>query len=291
MGLNDKEVALSRKKYGTNEISKKKGNTFIHLLIESLGDPIIKILLIALAIKIVVLFRDFDWYETIGILIAIFLASFISSLSEYGSEKAFTRLQNDSLNIKVKVRRNGVIKEISIDEVVVGDIVILNSGDKIPADGYLIKGNLSVDESALNGEAKESLKIAAVSKNVLDKNKVYRATVVYNGEAEMLVEIVGDKTIIGKISQELQESIPESPLKSRLRDLARTISKIGYIGAILASLSYLFSSIVIENNFDPSLIKATLCSFPVMFEHLLYALTLSVTIIVVAVPEGLYPLW
>lgn len=290
MGLNDKEVALSRKKYGTNEISKKKGNTFIHLLIESLGDPIIKILLIALAIKIVVLFRDFDWYETIGILIAIFLASFISSLSEYGSEKAFTRLQNDSLNIKVKVRRNGVIKEISIDEVVVGDIVILNSGDKIPADGYLIKGNLSVDESALNGEAKESLKIAAVSKNILDKNKVYRATVVYNGEAEMLVEIVGDKTIIGKISQELQESIPESPLKSRLRDLARTISKIGYIGAILASLSYLFSSIVIENNFDPSLIKATLYSFPVMFEHLLYALTLSVTIIVVAVPEGLYPL-
>ena len=290
MGLNDKEVALSRKKYGTNEISKKKGNTFIHLLIESLGDPIIKILLIALAIKIVVLFRDFDWYETIGILIAIFLASFISSLSEYGSEKAFTRLQNDSLNIKVKVRRNGVIKEISIDEVVVGDIVILNSGDKIPADGYLIKGNLSVDESALNGEAKESLKIAAVSKNVLDKNKVYRATVVYNGEAEMLVEIVGDKTIIGKISQELQESIPESPLKSRLRDLARTISKIGYIGAILASLSYLFSSIVIENNFDSSLIKATLCSFPVMFEHLLYALTLSVTIIVVAVPDGLYPL-
>lgn len=290
MGLNDKEVALSRKKYGTNEISKKKGNTFIHLLIESLGDPIIKILLIALAIKIVVLFRDFDWYETIGILIAIFLASFISSLSEYGSEKAFTRLQNDSLNIKVKVRRNGVIKEISIDEVVVGDIVILNSGDKIPADGYLIKGNLSVDESALNGEAKESLKIAAVSKNVLDKNKVYRATVVYNGEAEMLVEIVGDKTIIGKISQELQESIPESPLKSRLRDLAKTISKIGYIGAILASLSYLFSSIVIENNFDPSLIKATLCNFPVMFEHLLYALTLSVTIIVVAVPDGLYPL-
>ncbi len=290
MGLNDKEVALSRKKYGTNEISKKKGNTFIHLLIESLGDPIIKILLIALAIKIVVLFRDFDWYETIGILIAIFLASFISSLSEYGSEKAFTRLQNDSLNIKVKVRRNGVIKEISIDEVVVGDIVILNSGDKIPADGYLIKGNLSVDESALNGETKESLKIAAVSKNILDKNKVYRATVVYNGEAEMLVEIVGDKTIIGKISQELQESIPESPLKSRLRDLARTISKIGYIGAILASLSYLFSSIVIENNFDPSLIKATLCNFPVMFEHLLYALTLSVTIIVVAVPDGLYPL-
>ena len=287
MGLNDKEVALSRKKYGTNEISKKNSNTFVHLLIESLGDPIIKILLIALAIKVVVLFRDFDWYETIGILIAIFLASFISSLSEYGSEKAFTRLQSESLNTKAKVKRNGTLIEIPIGEIVVGDIVVLNSGDKIPADGYLVKGNLNVDESALNGESKEALKVASLSKNVVDKNKVYRGTVVYNGEAEMLVEVVGDKTIIGKISQELQESIPESPLKSRLRGLAKTISKIGYVGAILASLSYLFSSIVIENNFDPSLIKATISDFPVMFEHLLYALTLSVTIIVVAVPEGL----
>lgn len=287
MGLNDKEVALSRKKYGTNEISKKNSNTFVHLLIESLGDPIIKILLIALAIKVVVLFRDFDWYETIGILIAIFLASFISSLSEYGSEKAFTRLQSESLNTKAKVKRNGTLIEIPIGEIVVGDVVVLNSGDKIPADGYLVKGNLNVDESALNGESKEALKVASLSKNIVDKNKVYRGTVVYNGEAEILVEVVGDKTIIGKISQELQESIPESPLKTRLRDLAKTISKIGYVGAILASLSYLFSSIVIENNFDPSLIKATISDFPVMFEHLLYALTLSVTIIVVAVPEGL----
>ena len=106
LGLNDEEVKISRSKYGKNEFQKQKNNSFIRLLIESLGDPIIKILLIALAIKIIFLFKDFDWYETIGIIIAIFLASFISSISEYGSNKAFERLQNESQMVKVKVYRN-----------------------------------------------------------------------------------------------------------------------------------------------------------------------------------------
>lgn len=279
MGLSDNEVARNRAKYGTNEITKVKKNTFWHLLLESFADPIIKILLIALAIKVIVLFRHFDWFETIGILIAIFLASFISTISEYGSEQAFNRLQEEAIKGKVKVIRNGKVVEITTGEVVVGDIVILNSGDKIPADGVLISGNLSVDESALNGESKEAKKKI--------NSKVYRGSVVYNGNAKMQVELVGDKTIMGKISQELQEDIPESPLRLKLRGLAKTISKIGYCGAILASISYLFSCIVIDNNFDYDLIMATITDFPVMFNHLIYALTLSVTIIVVAVPEGL----
>ena len=287
MGLNEKEVIESRKRYGTNEITKQKQNTFMHLLLESLGDPIIKILLIALAIKVVVLFRDFDWYETIGILIAIFLASFISSISEYGSEKAFSRLQEEQLKTTAKVRRSGKIIEISSGEIVVGDIVMLSSGDKIPADGYLVKGNLSVDESALNGETKEAKKLSKNGPVISDNNRVFRGSVVYNGEAEMLVRFIGDNTILGKISQELQEVVPESPLKIKLRGLAKTISRIGYVGAFLASISYLFSSIVLENHFDLDLIMATITNFPVMFNHLLYALTLSVTIIVVAVPEGL----
>ena len=287
MGLNEKEVIESKKRYGTNEITKQKQNTFMHLLLESLGDPIIKILLIALAIKVVVLFRDFDWYETIGILIAIFLASFISSISEYGSEKAFSRLQEEQLKTTAKVRRSGKIIEIPSGEIVVGDIVMLSSGDKIPADGYLVKGNLSVDESALNGETKEAKKLSKNGPVISDNNRVFRGSVVYNGEAEMLVRFIGDNTILGKISQELQEVVPESPLKIKLRGLAKTISRIGYIGAFLASISYLFSSIVLENHFDLDLIMATITNFPVMFNHLLYALTLSVTIIVVAVPEGL----
>ena len=235
MGLSETEVIESRNKNGTNEITKVKKNTFIKLLLESLGDPIIKILLMALAIKVIVLFRNFDWYETIGILIAILLASFISTISEYGSEQAFNRLQEESSKTMARVKRNGKIIEIPINEIVVGDVVILSSGDKVPADGYLIKGSLALDESALNGETKEAKKTSCYTGIVKDENKVYRGSVVYSGEAEAKITLVGDNTILGKISQELQEEIPESPLRIKLRGLAKTISKIGYVGAILAS--------------------------------------------------------
>ena len=162
-GVRSDDVAVLRKKYGSNEISKVKGNGFFKLLLESLGDPIIKILLVALAIKVVFLFRDFDWFETLGILIAVFLATFISTVSEYGSEAAFQRLQEESSQILVKVLRDDVVKEIPIAEVVVTDVVLLSSGDKVPADGYLIQGSLSVDESSLNGESKEAMKYASFS--------------------------------------------------------------------------------------------------------------------------------
>lgn len=284
-GLNKNEVELSRKKYGSNSLTEMKKKGFFRLLIESLGDPIIKILLIALMIKVVFLFRDFDWFETLGILIAIFLSSFISSISEYGSEEAFKKLQEENESIKVKVKRDGKFTEIHIEEVVVGDIVLLESGDGIPADGHLIEGKLSVDESRLNGESKEQRKLPLGSEN--KQSKLYRGSVIYEGTGLMLVESVGDKTIYGALAKEVQEEEPISPLKLRLRGLAKTISKIGYIGAVLVTLSYLFSVIVIENNFDLQLIKATLTNFPVMMDHLIYSLTLSVTIIVVAVPEGL----
>lgn len=169
-----------------------------------------------------------------------------------------------------------------------GDLVVLGSGDKIPADGYIIKGELSVDESSLNGEAKEAKKYPPInSNNILDKNKVMRGSVVYNGNAYMLVTEVGDKTIYGALAREVSEEPPTSPLKIRLTGLAKLISKLGYIGAALVTISYLFSVIVIDNNFDVNLILKTITDFHVMFNHLIYALTLSVTIIVVAVPEGL----
>ncbi len=287
-GLTQVEVEKNRKLYGNNSITDSEHNSFFKLLLESLGDPIIKILLIALAIKVVFLFKDFDYFETLGILIAIFLASFISTISEYGSEAAFRRLQEESSKIKVKVIRDNILKEIPIEEVVVKDIVVLGSGDKIPADGYIIKGELSVDESSLNGEAKEAKKYPPInSNNILDKNKVMRGSVVYNGNAYMLVTEVGDKTIYGALAREVSEEPPTSPLKIRLTGLAKLISRLGYIGAALVTISYLFSVIVIDNNFDVNLILKTITDFHVMFNHLIYALTLSVTIIVVAVPEGL----
>ena len=284
-GLSDKEVIDSRSKYGRNVISSKKRDGFFKLLLSSFGDPIIRILLIALGIKIVFLFKNFDWYETIGIVAAIFIASLISTISEYGSEKAFLKLQEESSKLKCRVRRNGKVLLISIDDVVVNDVVLLETGDKIPADGIIVDGMISVDESSINGEAREVKKFP--STNMSDSNSVFRGTVVYSGVAVMLVKNVGDKTFYGEIANDLQERQPDSPLKLRLRDLAQGISKLGYIGALLVSFSYLFNVVVIDNGFNFNLIVNTLSNFRIMFGHVLYALTLSVTVIVVAVPEGL----
>ena len=177
-GLTQKEVTNNKKIYGENRISKIEQTNFLKKFIETLGDPIIRILLIALGIKTVFLIKDFDWFETVGIVIAIFLASFISTISEYGSEQAFTKLQEEASKIKCRVRRDGIIKELNVEEVVVGDIILLEAGDKIPADGVLVKGEITVDESSLNGEAKEQYKYA-LQGIPREENNVYRGTVVY----------------------------------------------------------------------------------------------------------------
>lgn len=286
IGLTVEEVEKNKQKYGTNQITTVEQTGFMKKLLETLGDPIIRILLIALGIKVVFLIQDFDWYETVGIVIAIFIASFISTISEYGSEQAFLKLQEESSKIKCRVRRDGSTKEIGVDDVVVGDIVLLESGDKIPADGLIIDGEISVDESSINGETKEAYKYP-VKEVITEKNQVYRGTVVYSKQAIMLVNKVGNDTLYGKLASELLESQPESPLKLRLRELAQFISKIGYVGAVLVSLSYLFSVIFIANGFQMDKVVSMVTNFPIMIGHILYALTLSVTIIVVAVPEGL----
>lgn len=280
-GLTNKEVIENRKKYGSNSLSKIKKESMFQLFIESLSDPIIKILLIALVIKIVFLIRDFDIFETVGILIAVLISSFVSTISEYGSQKAFINMQNDAEKIKCKVKRNNKIIEIPIDEVVKNDIILLEQGDKVAADGILIEGSLVIDESNLTGETKEK------EKTLNDDNIVYRGTIVTDKKGFIKVEKVGKDTVYGKLNEELLEKAPDSPLKIRLKSLAFTISKIGYIGAVLTTISYLFSKIVIDNNFNYNLIINTLTNFPLMMNHIIYALTLAVTIIVVAVPEGL----
>ena len=278
-GLSDKEVIINREKYGSNVISGGKRDGFFKLFFSSFGDPIIRILLIALGIKLVFLMKSFDWYETIGIVLAILIASLISTISEYGSERAFLKLQEEASRLKCRVRRNGCDVLVNIDDVVVNDIVILEAGDMIPADGRVVSGSISVDESSINGETREAYKVVS--------SDLFKGTVVYSGSAFMLVSKVGDNTFYGEIARELQDKQPDSPLKLRLRDLASTISKLGYIGAILVSFSYLFNVVVIDNGFNFDLICSTIFNFRVMFGHVLYALTLSVTVIVVAVPEGL----
>ena len=284
MGLTDEEVKKSREKYGSNEIKVNKKNSFIKLFIESLGDPMIKILLIVLGIKLVFLFADTDWFETLGIFIAIFVASLISTISEYGSDKAFQKLLSKN-NVKyAKVKRNNLIKEILVDEIVVGDIVYLKNGDYIPADGVLVDGAVLVDEASINGESKENFKSSSLKG---DKNKLYKGTIISSGEAFMKVTLVGEATLFGNIAKEIQEKSPLSPLKIRLRDLAQIISKIGYVGAFLVFFSYLFSVVVIANNFNFTEIINTVSNIPLITNYVIYALTLAVTIIIVSVPEGL----
>lgn len=284
IGLTDEEVVKSRNKYGSNEIKKTNNNSFFKLLLESLGDPMIKILLIVLGIKVVFLFAEFDWFETLGILIAIFIASLISTISEYGSNKAFQKLLENNNQKMVKVKRNGKLCLISINDIVVSDIVYLNNGDYIPADGEIIDGSILIDESSINGESRETYKDSKLSG---EKRKVYKGTIVTSGECIVKVCSVGINTLFGKIAKEVQEKSSDSPLRIRLKHLASIISIIGYVGAFLVFFSYLFSSIVIANNFNLNLIVGCVSNVSLMIDYVIYALTLAVTIIIVSVPEGL----
>lgn len=278
-GLSNEEVVKSREKYGSNEVVNKNKNTFLKLLIESLGDPMIRILLIVLVIKLVFIFADESWFETLGIFIAIFFATLISTLSEYGSNKAFNRLFKENNIKECKVKRDNNLKIIKISEVVVGDIIYLNGGDYVPADGVLIDGEISLDEASISGESKD------IQKKINDK--IFKGTTVTSGEAIMKVTLVGENTMHGAITMELSDVSENSPLKTRLTHLAKIISTIGYIGAFLVFFSYLFSVIVIANKFNLNLIVKFVSDVPQLINHIIYATTLAVTIIVVSVPEGL----
>ena len=278
-GLKSDEVKKNRELYGSNTLEQGQKNTFLTLLLESLGDPIIKILLVVLGVKTIFLFQSFDWFETLGIVIAILLASIISTISEYGSEKSFEHLLEESSKIKCRVIRDGNLREVDIDDVVKNDVVVLGSGDKVCADGIIKEGNITIDESSFTGEKIDVIKAV--------ESTVYRGSVVLKGSAKLLVSEVGKNTKYGQIAKELLDKTPESPLKMKLRELANIISKIGYTGALLVFFSYLFSVIFVANNFNMSLIMNMITSPKIIFGHIIYALTLAVTIIIVSVPEGL----
>lgn len=278
-GLTDEEVISSRSKYGSNDLNIKSENKFLKLLLESLGDPIIKIMLIALAIRVVLMFNDADWYETIGMLISITLSSLISSLSEYGSNKAFKRLQSEYEDISVRVRRNNELTSVSSKDIVVGDIVILEAGEIVPADGEIVEGSVGVDESSINGESKEA------KKNI--KDVLLKGSVILSNKCTIRIKNVGVNTVYGDIAKELSEKNPKSPMKIRLTKLAKVISRIGYIGAILASISFIFNVLFLENNFDMDIILPLIKEPRYVINLFIHALTLSLTIILVCVPEGL----
>ena len=289
-GLSHTEVEQSRIKHGTNSFTRQKRKSFFRKYLESFGDPIIKILLAALAVNVLIMFRTQNWFETAGIASAVFLATFVSTLSEYGSESAFIRLQRESENQTCRVRRGGVLLAIPIGEVVVGDIVLLEAGEKIPADGILISGYLHVDQSAINGESAEAKKYPAAEAERWDPgvvNQLFRGTTVSSGDGIMLVRKVGDGTMYGSLARELQIDAVESPMKVRLAVLAKQISRLGYTAAALIAFADLFNAIVMDNHYVGTAIVAELRNLPLMAQNLMHAALLAISVIVVAVPEGL----
>ncbi len=288
-GLSKSEVQKARETYGENRFSRRKRVSFARRFWGNLGDPVIKVLLVALGLHLLLLFRGGDVIETVGIAISVFLATFISTASEYGSEAAFLRLRDSYGSACCRVIR-GEVSEIACSEVVVGDLVLLGAGEAIPADGILLSGALCVDQAPLTGESREVKKRPFQRGDGEDPSSpgaLFSGCTVLSGEGEMRVTRVGDATFLGGISGELQEDTRESPLKLRLTRLAKEISLIGYAAAIFCALAFLFHQLVIDAGFSGDEMLSRLLDLPLMAELLLHALTLALTVVVVAVPEGL----
>lgn len=306
-GLTDSQAEESRKKYGDNSMTEQASESFWDKLRGNLGDPMIKILLVALGVNVLLWILGLagviksgapEWYEPLGILVAIMLATLVSTISEYNNENAFQKLQEEASRIMCKVYRNGDITEVAINDIVVGDAILLQSGDKIPADGIIIDGDIKVDQSVLNGESREARKEAVPEGwtdtdeniNFDNEHKVFRGAVVCSGNAVMQVTVVGDKSVYGKIASELQtDDDRETPLKVKLGKLADGISKFGYIGGIAIAVAMLFKTIFMDTGFDPAafFMADGVFQWLPLVEALINAVMLAVIIIVMAVPEGL----
>lgn len=298
VALTADEVTESRKRFGSNQLLPKKRKSFGRQFVSNLGDPIIRILLVALVLNLLFSFQGgTDWVETAGIGMAVLLATLISTCSEYGSEKAFAQLSEACGKVFCRVLRRqtphdeAVPCRLPIGDVVVGDLVLLEAGEMIPADGLLISGHLQVDQSAMTGESREIEKRpgGAVSEPLspADTSALLRGCTVLSGEGTLLVKTVGEKTFLGQISEEVQEDTRESPLKRRLSVLAKQISFLGYVAAALVGVIYLINAFIFDSGFDTAVMLSKLTDWRFVWKTLFSALTLGLTVLVVAVPEGL----
>ncbi|MBQ3160655.1 MAG: calcium-translocating P-type ATPase, PMCA-type [Oscillospiraceae bacterium] len=293
-GLNNSEVEASREKYGSNEIPDSEPTTFWQEFKETFGDPMIKILLVIAAIMIVMFCLGYaEIYEPVGTIVAILIVAFVSAKTGVASDTKYRELKDSTKKDTCKAIRNGLVTIIEVDDVVVGDKIILQSGDKIPADGILVSGHLNVDNSALNGEAEECKKTEAdpsfelpddiTGDTFVDKHSLFRGAVVFDGEGVLDVRKVGLKTMMGKMAEEMQEDEPDSPLKVKLAKLAKQISTFGYIGAIVIAVLYIIFFISNAGGVGEFFAQPV----NVIIEKIVEAVTLAVVIIVCAVPEGL----
>ncbi len=281
-GLTTEQANLSREKHGKNSLERVRGRGIIRSFFDNLNDPIIRILIIALLLEVALTLGNCNLVEVFGIIFAILVATVVSTVSEYGSERAFIKLEREAGRGIAHVLRDGREIEISPDEIVVGDILFLSAGERIHADGILIDGEITVDQSALTGENIELQKTVGNPKGweLSEEHRAFRGSVIASGKGIMRVERVGMQTYFGQVARDVQSETRESPLKLRLSRLAKQISRIGYVCAALVGITYLVITFFVD--------KTVNTSDPIsIFTTLIHALTLMITVIVVAVPEGL----
>ncbi len=302
-GLSADQVAAARSNHGENKLSEKKRRGFIAQFFTNFNDPIIRILLGALVINVAFMMRDINWLETGGIAVAILIATFVSTVSEYGSQLAFDKLCRDEGGTLYRVLRDGTLTDVPPEDIVVGDVVSVAAGDIIPADGVMTGGAVSCSQAALTGESAEmkkrpdevfikntssgSFNTSKISWSASDASQLFRGTSVISGEGSFAVLRVGDDTLIGGVASGLQEDSRPSPLKERLGGLAKSISVLGYIFALLIAAAYLFNVFFIDSGMSLDAARAKMCDGRFVASEVISAVTVAVSVIVVAVPEGL----
>lgn len=293
-GLTSAEVQASKNAHGDNRLSSKEANSLLSIFIEAFQDQWILILLAALGLKIIFNFvgmifpaiGEANWYEAISLIFAILMSTGFSAISQYRNEQKFNTLQEEASKTNAKVYRDGKLKEVLVDDIVKGDQILLQSGDKVPVDGIILEGELKVNQAVLNGESEDAKKLPLGdqeepdSSDLFTKLKVFRGTVVTSGEAVMEATQIGDNTVLGSINTSLQEDGKDSPSKEKLNKLAGNIGVLGYsAGAAYSVINLVLGFIALNkaNNLNGGSI------FLLIIETILFA----VTIIIMAVPEGL----
>ena len=282
IGLTDEQVKQSREQHGKNVLTPPQRTSLWNLYLDKYRDPIIQILLVAAFVSLILAFIEKNFMETIGIFVAVFLATTVGFYFERDAAKKFNLLTALSEEQPVKVRRNGKVMEIPRHDVVVGDVVLVEVGDEVPADGELIVCNdLQINESALTGEPVAEKSLEGGGDGAYPRNVILRSTMVMNGRGEFVVTAVGDATEIGKVAKKSTEQTSvETPLHMQLDKLAKMISKVGSVVSVAAFFIFLIHDILTNPAWGGK-------DYFYMAEIVLKYFMMAVTLIVMAVPEGL----
>ncbi|MDE6314454.1 MAG: calcium-translocating P-type ATPase, PMCA-type [Lachnospiraceae bacterium] len=293
-GLTDAQVEESRKKYGSNQIKEAEPETFWQQFLAGFEDPMIKVLCVIAVIMIIMFFTgNSDWYEPVGTILAILIVNFVSAKTGVSNDQAYKKLKDSQKKDSAKVLRNGQVVMVEVDDIVVDDVVVIQSGDKILADGVLVDGKVSVDNSALNGETEECKKTPCaegftIPENItgdtfVDEHSLFRGATVLDGEGHMVIQRVGEATMMGKMAKDMEDKEPDSPLKVKLNKLAHQISVFGYVGAIVIAVAYFIHFVVQAGGIS----EFIALGWVEILKEVMNAVAVAITIIVCAVPEGL----